>query len=119
MLTYLWAFLVGGAICAIAQIIIDKTKITPAKVLVMYVCLGVLLTGLGIYDYIVDFAGCGATVPLSGFGYAIAGGVRDAVNTQGLWGALSGGLTATSGGITFAICFGLVLSLFFSSKSKK
>jgi len=118
MVYYLWVFLVGGALCALAQILIDKTKLTPAKILVGYVCSGVFLTAIGLYDYIVDFAKCGATVPLSGFGYSIARGVREAVEKEGLWGALTGGLTATSGGITFALCTGLILSLFFNSKSK-
>ncbi len=118
MSDFIFAFLVGGSLCAIAQILIDKTRLTPAKILVGFVCSGVFLTAIGIYEYIVDFAKCGATVPLCGFGYAIAMGVREAVYNEGLWGALTGGLTATSGGITFAICFGLVCSLIFNSKSK-
>jgi stage V sporulation protein AE len=118
MSDFVFAFLVGGSLCAIAQILIDKTKLTPAKILVGFVCSGVLLTAIGLYEHIVDFAKCGATVPLCGFGYAIAMGVREAVYSQGLWGALTGGLTATSGGITFAICIGLLWSLFFTSKSK-
>lgn len=117
-LDYLWAFLVGGALCVIAQILIDKTKITPARILVLYVCSGVVLTALGIYGPIVKFAGCGATVPLTGFGYAIAQGVEKAVDEFGLFGALTGGLTATSGGITTAIILGYICSLIFSSKPK-
>lgn len=117
-LDYLWAFIVGGALCVIAQILIDKTKITPARILVIYVCSGVILTALGIYDPIVKFAGCGATVPLTGFGYAIAQGVEKAVDEQGLLGAFTGGLTATSGGITVAIVLGYICSLIFSSKPK-
>ena len=118
MSDFIFAFLVGGLLCAIAQLLIDKTRLTPAKILVGFVCVGVFLTAIGLYDKIVDFAKCGATVPLCGFGYAIATGVRDAVYTDGLWGALTGGLTATSGGITFAICFGLLCSLIFNGKMK-
>lgn len=117
-LDYLWAFLVGGALCVIAQILIDKTKITPARILVLYVCSGVVLTAFGIYGPIAKFAGCGATVPLTGFGYAIAQGVEKAVDEFGLFGALTGGLTATSGGITTAIVLGYICSLIFSSKPK-
>ena len=84
ILDYIWAFIIGGALCVIAQILIDKTKITPARILVLYVCSGVVLTALGIYAPIVEFAGCGATVPLTGFGYAIAQGVQKAVDEQGL-----------------------------------
>ncbi len=118
MLDYLWVFLIGGMLCAIAQVLIDKTKLTPARILVIYVCVGVLLTALGIYKPLVDFAKCGATIPLTGFGYAIAQGVEKAVNEQGLFGALTGGLTATSGGITAALVFGVLASLIFSSKPK-
>ncbi len=118
MLSYLWVFIVGGILCAIAQVLIDKTKLTPARILVLYVCAGVLLTALGIYKRIVDFAKCGATIPLTGFGYAIAQGVEKAVDEQGLFGALTGGLTATSGGITAALVFGVIASLIFSSKPK-
>ena len=117
-LDYLWAFIVGGVLCVIAQILIDKTKITPARILVIYVCSGVILTAIGIYAPIVKFAGCGATVPLTGFGYAIAQGVEKAVDEQGLLGAFTGGLTATSGGITVAIVLGYICSLIFSSKPK-
>lgn len=119
MVNYLYVFLVGGILCAIAQILIDKTRLTPARILVLYVCLGVLLTALGIYDKIVDFARCGATIPLTGFGYAIANGVREAVDKQGLFGALTGGLTATSGGITATLVLAILASLIFSSKPKK
>ena len=118
ILDYIWAFIIGGALCVIAQILIDKTKITPARILVLYVCSGVVLTALGIYAPIVEFAGCGATVPLTGFGYAIAQGVQKAVDEQGLLGALTGGLNATSGGITAAIVLGYLCSLVFSSKTK-
>ncbi len=108
---YLKAFLVGGLICLIGQLLIDKTKLTPARILVSYVVLGVALTGFGIYERLVDFAGAGATVPLTGFGYALAKGVEKAVAENGLIGALTGGLTATAGGITAAILFGLLASL--------
>ncbi|MBQ8393179.1 MAG: stage V sporulation protein AE [Clostridia bacterium] len=118
-LSYIYAFLVGGIICVIAQILIDKTKLSPARILVIYVCAGVLLTGIGIYQPLVDFAGGGATTPLTGFGYSIAKGVRKAVDEKGLLGALTGGLTATSAGIAAAIIFGFIASLIFSSKPKR
>lgn len=116
---YFWAFVVGGGLCVIAQILIDKTKLTPAKILVGYVCIGVVLTAIGAYEPLVKLAGCGATVPLSGFGYAIANGVKTAVEEKGLLGALTGGIGATAGGITAAICFGLLASFVFSSKPKR
>lgn len=118
-LNYLWAFLIGGIICVIAQILIDKTKLTPARILVLYVCLGVVLTGIGVYEPLVKLAGAGATVPLTGFGYAIANGVKKAVDSKGVLGVLTGGIEATAGGIAAAICFGLFMSLLFSSKPKK
>ena len=118
MLSYLWVFLVGGVLCAIAQILIDKTKLTPARILVLYVCSGVLLTALGIYGRIVEFAKCGATIPLTGFGYAIARGVEKAVDEQGFFGALTGGLTATSGGIAATLALAILASLIFNSKPK-
>ncbi|MBQ9743615.1 MAG: stage V sporulation protein AE [Clostridia bacterium] len=118
-LSYVYAFLVGGIICVIAQILIDKTKLTPARILVIYVCAGVLLTGIGIYQPLVDFAGGGATTPLTGFGYSIAKGVRKAVDEKGLLGALTGGLSATSAGIAAAIIFGFIASLIFSGKPKR
>ena len=105
------AFLVGGIFCAIGQILIDRTKLTPARILVAYVVLGVALTGVGIYDYIADFGGAGATVPLTGFGYCLAQGVEKAVDEFGLIGALTGGLTATAGGIAAAVTFGWIVSL--------
>ena len=116
---YFWAFVIGGGLCVIAQILIDKTKLTPAKILVGYVCIGVVLTAVGAYEPLVKLAGCGATVPLSGFGYAIANGVKTAVEEKGLLGALTGGIGATAGGITAAICFGLLASFVFSSKPKR
>ncbi|MBQ4131803.1 MAG: stage V sporulation protein AE [Clostridia bacterium] len=105
------AFAVGGAFCVIGQILIDRTKLTPARILVGYVVSGVILTAVGIYDYLVDFAGAGATVPLTGFGYSLAKGVEKAVTDYGLIGALSGGLSATSAGIAAAIFFGLLAAL--------
>ena len=117
-LDYLLAFLIGGLLCVVAQILIDKTKLTPARILVLYVCSGVVLTAIGVYEPLVKLAGAGATVPLTGFGYAIAQGVEKAVDEFGLFGALTGGLTATSGGITTAIVLGYICSLIFSSKPK-
>ena len=118
-LDYLWAFLIGGLICVVAQILIDKTKLTPARILVIYGCAGVVLTAIGLYEPLVNLAGAGATTPLSGFGYAIASGVKKAVSEKGLLGALTGGIEATAGGITAAICFSLIMSFIFSSKPKK
>ena len=105
------AFLVGGIICAIGQVLIDKTKLTPARILVSYVVAGVILTAVGLYGPLVDFAGAGATVPLTGFGYTLATGVKEAVAEDGLIGALTGGVTATTAGITAAILFGWLVSL--------
>lgn len=118
-LDLLRAFVVGGALCVVAQILIDKTAMTPARILVMYVTLGVILTGIGVYEKLVDFAGCGATLPLTGFGYALAGGVKRAVDENGLIGALTGGLTGTAGGIAAAISFGYLFAVAFKSKPKK
>ncbi|MBE6563859.1 MAG: stage V sporulation protein AE [Ruminococcaceae bacterium] len=112
------AFLVGGSLCVIAQIIIDLTKMTPARILVGYVCAGVLLTAFGVYEPLVDFAGCGATVPLTGFGHLLAKGVERAVDAEGLPGVLMGGLTAASGGITASIVFGYIAALFANGKPK-
>ena len=109
------AFFVGGFICMIGQALIDYTKLTPARILVSYVVLGVLLTALGIYKPIVDYAGAGATVPLTGFGYSLANGVVEAVNRYGFIGVFCGGLTATASGITAAILFGFIMSLIFRS----
>lgn len=112
------AFFVGGIICAIGQILIDKTKLTPARILVSYVVAGVILTAIGLYKPLVDFAGAGATVPLTGFGFTLATGVKEAVNEYGLVGALTGGVTATAAGITAAILFGWLVSLFAKPKMK-
>ncbi len=113
-----YAFLVGGFFCLIGQVFIDYTKLTPARILVAYVVAGVALTAIGVYDPLVKFAGAGATVPLTGFGYSLAMGVREAVDTYGFLGALSGGITATSAGITTAILSGYIMSLFFRSSEK-
>ncbi len=107
----LWAFLIGGAICAVGQLLLDKTKLTPARVLVIFVVAGVVLTAVGLYDDIVAFAGAGATVPIVGFGYALAKGVRSAVVESGFLGVLTGGFTATSAGIAAAVFFGFLISL--------
>lgn len=112
------AFVVGGLFCVVGQILIDKTSLTPARILVAYVVAGVILGGLGLYEPLVKFAGAGATVPLTGFGNTLAKGVRDAVDTQSLWGALTGGLKATAGGIAAAIFFGLIMGIIFKSKEK-
>ena len=118
LLPYFRAFLVGGALCVIAQILVDKTKLTPARILVIYVVAGVILGGLGIYQPIVDFAGAGATIPLTGFGFAISKGIREAVDEQGLLGSLTGALKATAGGISAALIFGYLACLIFKGKSK-
>lgn len=115
---YLKAFLVGGTICLLTQILIDKTKLTPARILVSYVVLGVILGGIGIYEPFAKFAGAGATVPLTGFGNTLAKGVREAVQEQGLLGAFTGGLKACAGGIAAAVFFGLLVSLIFKSRDK-
>lgn len=115
---YLKAFFVGGGICLLAQLLIDYTKLTPAKILVSFVVLGVILGGLGIYQPLVDFAGAGASVPLLGFGNTLAKGVREAVQQDGFLGILTGGLKATAGGITVAITAGLLASLLFKPKDK-
>ena len=116
---YLKAFLCGGALCAVGQILIDRTSLTPARILTLYVVSGVFLGGTGIYQYLVDLAGCGATVPLTGFGYTLAKGVRRAVEQDGILGAFTGGLTSTAGGIAAAILFGVLVALFFRAKPKK
>jgi stage V sporulation protein AE len=115
---YLKAFIVGGILCVIGQILIDKTKLTPARILVSYVVIGVLLSGVGIYQHLVDFAGAGATVPLTGFGHNIAKGVRQAIDEDGFIGIFTGGLKATAGGITAAITAGLLAALLFKAKDK-
>jgi stage V sporulation protein AE len=115
---YLWAFLVGGILCVIAQVLIDRTKLTPARILVTYVVAGVLLGAVGFYEPLVKFAGAGATVPLTGFGYLISKGVREAVDAEGLLGILKGGLSAASGGIAAALVFGYLACLIAKGKPK-
>lgn len=115
---YVKAFLVGGALCLIAQLLIDYTKLTPARILVSYVVAGVILGGLGLYQPLVEFAGAGASVPLLGFGSTLAKGVREAVAQSGFLGIFTGGLKATAGGITAAITAGLLVSLIFKPKDK-
>ena len=115
---YLKAFLVGGGICLLAQLLIDYTKLTPAKILVGYVVLGVILGGIGVYQPLVEFAGAGASVPLLGFGNTLAKGVRDAIGESGFLGIFTGGLKASAGGITAAVLSGLIVSLLFKAKDK-
>ena len=115
---YLKAFLVGGAICAIGELLVLRTKLTPARILVGYIIAGVILSAVGLYAPIADFAGAGATVPLTGFGHALAQGVKHAVEESGLIGAFTGGLSATSGGITAAILFGTLVAFLFKPHSK-
>lgn len=115
---YLKAFLVGGILCMIGQILIDKTKLTPARILVSYVVIGVFLGAIGVYKPLVDFAGAGATVPLTGFGYNLAKGVKEAVEEDGFLGIFTGGLKATAGGIAVAVTCGLLASILFKAKDK-
>jgi stage V sporulation protein AE len=116
--TFLKVFLVGGALCAIGQLLIDKTKLTPARILTAYVVAGVALGATGIYGRIVKWAGAGATVPLTGFGYALAEGVKKEVSERGALGILTGGLTAASAGLTAAIAFGFVFALLTKSSDR-
>ena len=118
LINCLKAFLVGGFICLIGQVLIDYTKLTPARILVTFVVSGVILTGLGCYEPIVKFAGAGATVPLVGFGYSLAKGVQEAVSQNGILGALTGGLTATAGGIAASVVFGFIMSILFKPGDK-
>ncbi len=115
---YLWAFLVGGALCLIGQLLIDLTKLTPARILTSYVVAGVILGALGLYEPLVNLAGGGATVPLTGFGYLLSKGVREAVDQNGLLGVFMGGFTSAAVGISAAIFFGLLAALAFKSGSK-
>ena len=116
---YLQAFLCGGVLCAIGQLLIDKTQLTPARILTGYVVAGVLLQAVGVYQYVVDWGGAGATVPLTGFGYSLAKGVAKAVAEKGILGALTGGLTATAGGIAAAVIFGVLMAAIFKPKDKR
>ena len=115
---YIKAFLCGGFLCLIGQLLIDKTKLTPARILVSYVVAGVAMGAIGIYDKVIAFAGAGATVPLTGFGYLLSKGVKEAVMQNGLIGVLVGGLKATAGGITAAIVAGIIMSLLFKARDK-
>ncbi len=115
---YLWAFLIGGLLCAIGQVLIDLTKLTPARILTSYVVAGVVLGALGLYQPLIDLAGGGATVPLTGFGSLLAKGVREAVDENGIVGAFMGGFTNAAAGIAAAIFFGLLAALIFKSGSK-
>ena len=118
-MNYLLAFLVGGVLCVIGQLLIDDTKLTPARILVGYVVAGVILGGLGIYPHLVDLAGAGATVPLSGFGNLLAQGIRKDVDAHGLLGVLTGGLTSAAGGISAALLFGLLAAVFFRTPERE
>lgn len=115
---FLKAFVVGGLICVVGQTLIDLTKLTPARILVLFVCLGVLFGAFGWYDKLVDFAGAGATVPLTGFGNALANGVKKAISENGFTGIVTGGLTACAGGVTVAVVSGLIVALLTNSKEK-
>ena len=116
---YVWCFLCGGLLCLIGQVLIDLTKLTPARILTGYVVAGVILQAVGLYQPLVDWAGAGATVPLTGFGYSLAKGVAKAVGEQGLLGVLTGGLTATAGGIAAAVVFALIMAIFCKPKEKR
>jgi stage V sporulation protein AE len=118
MMEYIKAFVAGGALCLLGQILIDQTKLTPARILVSYVVIGVILGGLGLYQPFSEFAGAGATVPLTGFGNTLAKGVREAVLSKGFLGIFTGGLKASAGGITAAITAGLLASLLFKARDK-
>ena len=116
---YLWCFLCGGLLCAVGQVLIDLTKLTPARILSGYVVAGVILQAVGVYQPLVDWAGAGATVPLTGFGYSLARGVAKSVEEKGLLGVLAGGLTATAGGIAAAVVFALIMALLCKPKEKR
>lgn len=115
---FLKAFIIGGLICVIGQLLIDLTKLTPARILVLFVCVGVLLGGLGLYDKLVDFAGAGATIPLTGFGNSLATGVKEAIRKDGFTGIITGGLSACAGGVTVAVISGLIVALITKPKDK-
>lgn len=117
-LMYLKAFLVGGALCAIGELLVLCTKLTPARILVCYILAGVVLSAVGVYGPLVEFAGAGATVPLTGFGHALAQGVKHAVEESGLIGAFTGGLSATAGGIAAAVLFGTLVAFLFKPHAK-
>lgn len=119
IMKYVWCFVIGGAICVIGQILIDKTKLTSARILVLFVTVGVILTGLGLYQPLVDLAGSGATVPLTGFGYSLGKGVMKEVDQTGLLGVFTGGIKATAAGVAAAIVFGFLAALLSKPKMKK
>lgn len=118
-MNYIWAFIVGGILCAVGQVLIDYTKLTPARILVAYVVSGVVLGAIGLYDKLIEFAGAGASVPLTGFGNLLATGVKKAIAEDGILGILTGGLTASAAGITTAIISGLLVALIFKPKMKR
>jgi stage V sporulation protein AE len=118
-MSYVWAFLIGGAICVIGQILLDKTALTSARILVIFVVAGVVLGAIGLYKPLVEFAGAGATIPLSGFGYSLAKGSMEAVDEMGVLGIFLGGIKATAGGITAALFFGYLNALIFRPRMKK
>lgn len=115
---YIWAFVIGGAFCVVGQLLIDYTKLTPARILVGYVVAGVILTAIGVYEPLLKFAGAGASVPLTGFGYTLATGVQEAVASKGIAGIFTGGLTATAGGICAAVVFSYIMALIAKSKDQ-
>lgn len=117
-MSYIWAFVIGGLICAIGQVLIDYTGLTPARILVSFVVAGVILGGIGLYKPLSEFAGAGASVPLTGFGYLLSKGVREAVDEKGFLGIFTGGLTACAGGIAAALAFGLLMAGLFKAKAK-
>ena len=117
-MNFIWAFVVGGTLCVVAQILLDKTKLAPARILVAYVVAGVFLGAIGVYEFLVNIAGAGALTPLTGFGYLISKGVREAVDEKGLLGALAGPLSAAAVGTTAALCFGFLASLVFKGRIK-
>lgn len=119
IMDYINAFWVGGLLCVIAQILIDKTKLTPARILVLYVVIGTFLGGIGVYEKLIDYAGAGATVPLIGFGNVLASGVKKAVDETGLLGVITGGTSAAAGGISAAVFFAFLVALIFKPKAKK
>ncbi len=118
-MNYFWAFVIGGAICVVGQILLSKTAMTPARILVLFVTLGVVLTAVQVYEPFEKFAGAGAQVPLTGFGYSLASGAIEAVREKGILGALTGGVTSTAGGIAAAVFFGYLVALIFKPKTKK
>ena len=117
-MNYVYAFVIGGAICAVAQILLDKTALTPARIVVLFVTLGVVFTALGLYEPLVDLAGAGATVPITGFGYTLAKGVEKGVEEHGALGILTGGLSASSGGVSAAVLFGYLFSIVSDPRGK-